>query len=105
MLTCAIMMYLTVNVGRVINMDMKTALDSQSNRALGFLVLIIQLCHLRRVDGISSNPTDSIRLQPMITEKLYVPGEKVKRDQRRAASEDEAEDWEMDTGDDQGHRH
>lgn len=59
-LTCAILMGATVDVDRVINIEMKVAFDARSNRALGFPVLITQLCHLAGVDVTSSDPTDSI---------------------------------------------
>lgn len=76
--TYAILTGAAIDVGRLINLEMKAASDSRSNRALDFPVLITQLCHLIGVNVFHSNPTDILKLQPVITEKLFFPGEKVK---------------------------
>lgn len=62
MLTYAIVMHLNVDMDRVINKEMKAVADVESNRALGFPVLITQLCHLTRVDISSGYFTNAIKL-------------------------------------------
>lgn len=58
--------------------QIKAMLDARSNRALGFPVLITQLCHLAGVDVTCSDPADRISLQPIVKEQMYAPGEKAK---------------------------
>lgn len=101
MLTCAIMMKVTFDVGRVINIEMMAVFDAWNNRAFGFPLLINQLCHRAEVDVTFSDPADRIGLLLIIKEEMYALGEKVKRGQRQAASDDEEDAQEMDN--DQGH--
>lgn len=79
MLTYAVLLCASVNVGMVICLEMKAMLDAKRNRSLGFPVLITHLCHNIGVNVTFSDPTNRIRLQPVITEKMYDAGEKIKR--------------------------
>lgn len=105
MLTYAILMYLTIDVGKIINREMKTAADVGSNRALSFTVLICQLCHLARVNITCSDPADCISLQLIIKKQMYAHEEKSKRGQRQAASDDEEDAHGMEHNQSYGHEH
>lgn len=76
------MMNTMVDVGRVINREMKAALDARSNCALGFPVLITHLCHLAGVDVTCFDPTDHISLLPIVMEQMYSPGKEKSREGR-----------------------
>lgn len=55
-LTCAILISATVDVGRVISLEMKVVLDAKSNGALGFPVMITHLCHFIGVNVTCPDP-------------------------------------------------
>lgn len=73
MLTYAIMAHCTVDVGRVINMEINAVADTRSKHALGFPVLITHLCHLVEANLSSDDPTNAIKLQPKIIAEMYFP--------------------------------
>lgn len=76
---------LFTDIGKVICSEMIAILDSKITRSLGFPVLISSLCFHTRVDVSSSDPSDTVRLQPVIRDGLYTPGEKAKRGQKNEA--------------------
>lgn len=78
----------SVNVGRIISLEIKAILDAKRNRPFSFSVLITHLCHNAGVDVTCLDPTDRIRLQLVITEKMYALGEMVKKGQRQEAEDD-----------------
>lgn len=88
LLTYAIVTRLTVDVGRVINREMKAVCEGRSNRVLEFPVLITQLCQLAGVDVSSDDPTNVINLHPKITSEMYIPGRKEKAPRWRQRAED-----------------
>lgn len=68
---------------------MMALLDAKKTWSICFSILITHLWHKTGNAITSLDPIDCIRLQSAINEKLFAPGEKVKRGQRQEATEED----------------